>query len=285
MNRRAVLVVGIIALLAPVLVGCSKATDYKKVLESNRAQPKGLPMSATGTAKAIKVSVPDVVTPGLARIDFGNNAQGEHALQLIRIDEGHTPQEALQLAGQWANKGKPLPDWIHPAGGTPVTEPRAKSTTTQNMELGEYFVIDTHLKGPPQIEATFKVVGEREDAPPNAKAQIQAYEYGFKTTGLERGRTEVLIKNTGKQPHEVAAARLKPGKTLADVKAYLKNQGGPSPVSNTDVESTSVIEGGTSQVTTLEFKAGNYALLCFVPDREGGPPHAFKGMVSQVAIR
>jgi hypothetical protein len=285
MNGRALFAVALIAMLAPVLAGCSKAKNTADVLESNREQPKALPMSAQGTPRDVTISVPDTVTPGLARIDFGNNAQGEHALQFIRVDKGHTPQEALPAATAWANKGQPLPDWVHPAGGTPITEPRAKSVTTQNMELGEYFVIDTALKGPPQIEATFRVLGDREDAEPNAQAQIEAYEYGFKTTGLQRGRTEVLIKNTGKQPHFVEAMPIKPGKTIEDVKGYLQDQGGPSPLNDKDVEATAVQEGGTSQVTTLEFKQGNYALLCFVPDREGGPPHAFKGMVAGVQIR
>jgi hypothetical protein len=34
-------------------------------------------------------------------------------------------------------------------------------------------------------------------------------------------------------------------------------------------------------VIDLELKRGKYALVCFVPDRKGGPPHAFKGMISE----
>jgi hypothetical protein len=35
-----------------------------------------------------------------------------------------------------------------------------------------------------------------------------------------------------------------------------------------------------SQVVDLELKAGSYAFQCYVSDRAGGPPHAFKGMVT-----
>ncbi|MEA2450687.1 MAG: hypothetical protein QOG63_2619 [Thermoleophilaceae bacterium] len=287
MNGRAVFAVAAIAMLAPVLAGCSKAKNTAAVLKSNREVPKALPMSATGTSRDVTITVPDTVTPGLTRVDFGNNALGQHALQFIRVDKGHTPQEALPIVLAWAKKGQPLADWIHAAGGTPITEPRDKSITTQNMELGSYFVIDTALKGQPKIEATFRVLGDREDTPPNAKAQIEAYEYGFRSTGLEHGKTEVLIKNTGKQPHFVEAVRIKPGKTIDDVKAYFKarSRSGPPPLDEKTVSASAVQDGGTSQVTTLNFKKGNYALLCFVPDRKGGPPDAFKGMVAGVQIR
>jgi hypothetical protein len=283
MKGRALLL-GTVAALASVLAGCSPAKDTPKVLEASSQTPKALPMSIQGNSKSVDVSVPESVPPGPARIDFGNNALGEHQLQLIRVDKGHKPDEALKAAGQWAQGGKPLPDWVHLAGGTPITEPRTKSTTTQDLELGTYVVTDTEIN-PPQVEGTFQVVGERDHSDPTAKAKIVEYEYGFKASGLEKGRTEVLIQNTGSQPHEVSAARLKPGKTIEDVKAYLKNQSGPSPIDNQDTEHTAVQDGKSAQVTTIEFEQGNYALLCFVPDRDGGPPHAFKGMVTGVQIR
>ena len=34
----------------------------------------------------------------------------------------------------------------------------------------------------------------------------------------------------------------------------------------------------------LELKKGNYALTCFISDREGGPPHALKGMVAETTV-
>jgi len=35
-----------------------------------------------------------------------------------------------------------------------------------------------------------------------------------------------------------------------------------------------------SQVVDLELKAGSYAFQCYIADRAGGPPRAFKGMVT-----
>ena len=45
-----------------------------------------------------------------------------------------------------------------------------------------------------------------------------------------------------------------------------------------------MLDGGREQVVDLELRKGAYALVCFVPDRKGGPPHAFKGMVSETVV-
>ena len=45
-----------------------------------------------------------------------------------------------------------------------------------------------------------------------------------------------------------------------------------------------MLDGGAEQVTDLEFVKGKYALVCFITDRKGGPPHIAKGMISEVDI-
>ena len=46
-----------------------------------------------------------------------------------------------------------------------------------------------------------------------------------------------------------------------------------------------MLDGGNKQVVQLELQRGNYALLCFVSDRQGGPPHVAKGMIQEVEVR
>jgi hypothetical protein len=48
--------------------------------------------------------------------------------------------------------------------------------------------------------------------------------------------------------------------------------------------STGVLDGGESQVVDVTLTRGKYALVCFVPNREGGQPHAFLGMVSEGVV-
>ncbi len=78
------------------------------------------------------------------------------------------------------------------------------------------------------------------------------------------------------------------GTTLADVKKAFKEQGepsGPPPLDFENITGTAVLEGGTKQVAELELKRGKYALVCFVSDRKGGPPHVAKGMVVEATVK
>jgi hypothetical protein len=275
------------AVLTIALGGCGGGGEdptKEELLESSREQAKVLPIEVIGSPKSTDFTVPESVPPGLARIEFENNAQGNHAVQLIRLDEGHTPEEGLKAALPWFMEGKPLPDWVHPAGGVPITEERSTSTSVQSLEPGTYLVADTEAKGPPKVAATFVVSGERETALPDGSMVIEAFEYGFKAANLKRGTNEVLIDNTGDEPHFVEAVPMKQGKTLDDVKQFLKDEKGQPPVAFGKAVSTPVLEGGTRQLISLELESGPYALLCFVPDRAGGPPHAVQGMVSEAEV-
>ena len=49
---------------------------------------------------------------------------------------------------------------------------------------------------------------------------------------------------------------------------------------------TARIAGGTKQITELALdKPGRYALLCFVSDRKGAPPHVAQGMITEITVR
>jgi hypothetical protein len=70
-------------------------------------------------------------------------------------------------------------------------------------------------------------------------------------------------------------------------KALTREQSGAEPP--LDFEHTSYtarIDGGTKQITELHLdKPGKYALLCFVSDRKGGPPHVAQGMIAEITAR
>lgn len=43
--------------------------------------------------------------------------------------------------------------------------------------------------------------------------------------------------------------------------------------------------GARRQLAALNLgRPGNYVLICYVPDRAGGPPHLAKGMVSEAKV-
>ena len=71
----------------------------------------------------------------------------------------------------------------------------------------------------------------------------------------------------------------------ADVEKAFKSEKGKPPIEEEGSSDSAVIEGGETQLIDLDLKPGRYAFYCFITDRQGGPPHALKGMVDEFEIK
>ena len=61
---------------------------------------------------------------------------------------------------------------------------------------------------------------------------------------------------------------------------------GPPPVDFQKGYASAVIEKSEgSMLTELTLSAGRYAMICFLTNRAGGPPHIMKGMINEVVIK
>ena len=259
--------------------GCGD--DDGEGAQEKAAPPKPTTMTVkiSGDAKQPTLTVPKSVKGGLVTIEVTNEAKGDHGVQLVRAEDGHTPEEALAAAGAWGEQNKPLPDWAIVAGGVGSVGTGESETVTQSLPAGSYMAVDIDTNA----NAPFEVTGGGGESP-TASASISATEYAFEATGLRAGANEVLFENKGKEPHFIAALPIKPGKTIADVKKFFRTEEGEPPILEEGSFDTAVIEGGDKQAIELELERGKYALLCFVPDREGGRPHAAKGMISEASV-
>lgn len=129
--------------------------------------------------------------------------------------------------------------------------------------------------------------GDAAAALPEAEATITTQEYSFDVPALEAGKSLIEFKNAGAQLHHVQMFPLSPGKTIEDVKTFFMTEGAPSGPPPLDFErgtGTAVTDGGTGFVTEIDLAKGDYALVCFLTDRTGGPPHFTKGMLQAVTI-
>jgi hypothetical protein len=72
-------------------------------------------------------------------IELTNTGKAFHEAQLIRLEAGHTPEEALKVI---AAEGAPSPGWIHAAGGTGPAPPGGSRSATQRLRPGRYIVYD-----------------------------------------------------------------------------------------------------------------------------------------------
>lgn len=285
-RRRAGLTgLAIVAVLGLAGAGCGSDDDEGDSGggggESQSAKPSKLAIEVTGPGKKPTITVPKSVEGGVVEIEFTNSAKGDHGAQLIGVKAGHTPQEALAAGEAWGENGKPLPDWLSIAGGVGSVPSGKSATATQELAPGKYVVFDIDTNANAELEVTGDS-GSGELA--SDGGTIDATEYQFTSTGLKAGNNRVLFENTGGQPHLIAGIGLKPGSTIADVRKFFKTEKGQPPIDESRNFNTAVLDGGAKQSVNLELEQGKYALLCFVPDREGGPPHVVKGMISEAVV-
>ncbi len=242
-------------------------------------------LTASGSGKESKITIPKSVQGGLVDLQFKNSAKGPIGVQFIRATDGHTAEEALEAGSAWGENGEGLPPWVKLEGGTPDTKPGTTSSTIQVLPAGEYIAVDIDSN----VNATFTVLtGGGTAKVPAADSTVDASEYKFVASGLKTGSNKVKFANVGKEPHFMLAAPIKGNVSVQTIiKAFQSegDSGGPPPLDEKNAVSTSVLDGGGSQVIDLDFaKKGRYAAICFVPDRAGGPPHIVKGMVSELEV-
>jgi len=247
-----------------------------------------LDISVTEKGKASEVTAPKSVEAGLTEITLTNDGKVGHDLTLIRVEGDRSAADAIQGLGG-VIEGQPFPKWFFAGGGVSVTAPGQSRTATQVLEPGTYYAFETEqLQGPPDPKTVpaIEVTGEASDdeLPEADGGEIEAIDYGFNASGLTAGNNEILFTNTGAQPHFIEAAPIKSGATIEDVEKAFKADTQP-PLQESGTQTTAVLEGGDSQLTTLDLKPGKYALLCFISDREGGPPHSIgEGMIGEADV-
>ena len=252
-----------------------------------------LSVEATEPAKdSYRLEAPESIESGLVDIEFTNSGKLEHEAQLIKIEGNHTTEQALK-AFDGVTQGRPAPDWFRARGGVGTTAPGGTATITQRLEPGSYIFLDSGEPEGRDVNPHYRegavselaVTGEATDANlPDADATVTATEYSFSSSGLKAGKNKFQFRNGGGQWHHLIVAPIKSGSTIEDVKRLIETEKGP-PLEEQNAVETAVLDGGEAQLTEVDLKPGNYALMCFIPDRAGGPPHVAKGMVSGATVR
>ena len=282
-----------LSLFAALAIGGSIAAcgddDEDEGAKPKAAKPAKVSVAVTELGRRRnRVSVPRSVRAGVVTVELQNTGKRAHSAQLVRIDGDHTPKEALKAT---QGEGKPIPGWIHPAGGLGAVRPGRSGSATQVLRPGNYIVFDEGDEedggGSKPAFARLSVTGRQAGgALPKWAGSIVAREYSFTASGLRVGKNTLRFVNAGRELHHVVAAPLKPGATLADLRKALREERGEPPIDFKRTNDSAVIDAGTSQITQLEFqKPGRYALMCFIQDRKGGPPHVAKGMITLTTVR
>lgn len=286
------------------LAACGGSDEKSASAPSAKAPPKTTVLTVSETQPSKKRYALEgikAIPAGPVRIEFTTQAPGEHQIQLARVDGDHSGAEVRKIL---LAEDAAIPDWLHAVGGVTGVRSAAGRSTTEILPPGRYYALDDDREGEPVPSAaergafaTFEVTGEAQSASlPKTTATVNAtdtadHKHSYEVSGLKVGVNTILFKNESKEElHHIVIFKLQPGRTAADAKKFLMTQGkpsGPPPVDFENGDSTAILDQKTEMVTTLNLrKAGDYVMVCFVPDRDGkGKPHFLEGMIKQVSVQ
>jgi hypothetical protein len=289
-------VLALLAAPALLLAACGGGDDGG-TRATTPPQPAKVTVTASASGKQVKFDVPAQVKPGATELSLVNNTKEPVEFQIVRLDEGHTLAEFYPAIE--TEEPAPIPTWLHAFGGVGETSPGQTRSVVVDLKAGRYAwfsgTAPEQEGATPQYkrggEGSFEVTGDASGAQlPATQAQITAKElaptdYRFEASGFKAGTNQITFTNSGAQLHHVLLAKLNKGAALDQVVQFLSTQKGQPPVDFDASEITAVLDAGGKQVETVELQSGSYALLCFLSDRAGSPPHVIKAkMIQEVKV-
>jgi hypothetical protein len=241
------------------------------------------------------VAVPNEIEGGAVELTLDNSQnKAPHDAQLIRLDGGHTYAEAAPILN--SDQPQEIPEWIRGYGGIGEISPGQTGTSTVKLDEGHYVLQDdaeNGAKAPPYTEFDVKDTNGADLPETDAKVTAAttdsgdpAHEYEWQTEGLKAGVNKITFDSQGdKALHILVAAPINGNATIDQVAQELDSNGPPRSIDFEASNSTSVIDGGKQEVTTVDLKPGRYAFICFLPDRdEPDKPHFKEGLLKEVTI-
>jgi uncharacterized cupredoxin-like copper-binding protein len=211
-----------------------------------------------------------------------------HHMVLFRLDGGKTiadAQAALKTPG-------PLPAWLVEVGGPNAPNPKAESNATIDLKAGDYAMlcfIDIPEKTPHFMRGMVRplkvTAATTASSAPVADLVLSLADYSFtvKSGTLSSGKHVVQVLNDGPQGHEVEIVKLAPGKTMKDLAAWMAKSEGPPPADA--IGGIVGVAKGSTGYFNIELAAGNYAMICFVPDSKDGKAHLEHGMIKEFSVQ
>jgi len=110
-------------------------------------------------------------------------------------------------------------------------------------------------------------------------------DFRFELSGpITAGFHIVRVVNNGSQPHEVVVVRLSPDASADDFLNAFRPGVAVSPAGH-PVGGLVGIDPGRDGFFRMNFAAGNYGLICFLPDITRGAPHFTRGMMMDISVR
>ncbi len=286
-SRRALALVAVAAATTALLAGCGSS--------STSSSPTTLSLKISEKGKKASYQVPKSATGGLVAVNLTNEGKAPHGVQFIQYTGGHTKADVLKQLGSNSNK---IPSWIKLPGGIGSVPGGQTGTADVTLPAGNYVLADAaafsgQSSGPPAT-ASLKVTAGTSGSLPSTPASVTAAnpakdKYKWQISGLTTGSNKVTFNAKGKEAvHLILAVPVK-GKAppVSQIKNDLASNGPPPPYADAkEAQSSAILDGGSSQTTTLDLKKpGQYIFFCPLSDRDGGKPHFEEGLLKVQTVQ
>lgn len=100
---------------------------------------------------------------------------------------------------------------------------------------------------------------------------------------MSTGYLTIRLVNQGHEPHHAQLIKLTQGKTAQDFIAAITAEPSATPEWARYAGGPNAVMGDETAEATLDVEAGDYVLICQVPDRQG-IPHVAQGMVKPIRV-
>lgn len=289
---------------APILaVAALVACSVKEAPNSAATDTAGATATATAAsanaanlvhvvAKDFSLEAPEQIPAGLTTLHLMNEGKEIHQAQIIKLTEGKTYADfAAALKAMKPNT--PPPSWVVFAGGPNAAAPGGTAAATSTLEPGNYALIcfipssdgvPHAMKGMMKgLVVTAATAAPAPEPTPTSTLTLADYKFDF-STPLKSGENVIRVENAANQPHEVVLVKLAAGKTMKDFQAWLPVSDKDPNIPGTPLGGVVGLVKGQHAFFTANLDAGDYVLVCFLPDSKDGKPHFVHGMVQALKI-
>ena len=251
------------------------------------AQPTPVPIpQMTVDVSDTSLTAPAEMPSGIVEVIVKNSGEAPHGPLLARLNEGATLDQFMQ-AFQEDQTGATALALVTLLGGGQAA-PGASQSVVYDLKPGNHIVLDFGA-GPPQTASfVVKAEGASTAAPPAADVNADLVDFNFVLPDqIKAGAHSWKIENKGAQWHEMAIVKLNEGVAVEDVLAMMSQEQpseGPPPYEQ--VAFWTPMGAGEKAWVTLDLPAGEYTVICFLPDFASTPPvsHAEHGMVRTLTV-
>ena len=211
MNRSLVLV----ALISAALMILAACGDDEEAPPGPPPQPNEVAFTAIDTEDGHRFKGPETLAAGWTTIRLVNESEGPHHLQLVKLPEGMTAEDMVNVA----QKPGPPPPGVEFLGGPGTLMAGGNGVATVNLEDGSYVLLcfEAHGDGAPHFarglwkSLTVTAATDTPAPEPQEVATIGLSDSEFTITGsVPAGVQTVRVTNIGRQPHEAILLQLAP---------------------------------------------------------------------------